>query len=542
MEGAGDGSDDMQSTTNNALPSLGELSRFMDGLDKGLRDKMQKIEDNAGASRGSEFIAFQRTMSEMSERLIQSEQLLKTLRNFCSPAWRLGDSMILEILKHCEIFEEAEHPWGMKKVKIPPAYNLCAKWRKVAVNSPSLWAQVELPMSSRLLDLCLQRSQGHPLKMTMFCQSFLDLKGKRLQRYRDVLRDALPRTNHLTVDWDEEEDALDDFLHKYIGQTELSSLRTIKISNNSEDRRLDPARATLNAPLLHSLEFYGMPPRVPFVVCDKLVELKLTGMHLDAESIMPALTRFPDLEYCELIIDDPLFVSHKVRHRRIALPKLRSLRVTYLPMSDIIHLFSHLDIPNSAYLEVGITSELVDPVSFKNFLGSRMTLHDKLSVSDKRGVVCTLTSTSKSLGKVELSGVSVLDLSSHLPNLLVVDLDMQFESLPSHAELIRILQCWPRLTHLGVHIRTKQFKVLLTALQDTSPLLCPRLQTLDCTGTKFSVSRMSRFLEFRAGHGAALQKLQLTKGFVTEGIDELISLVPVITEIEAAGKPEYAEE
>ncbi|KZS91758.1 hypothetical protein SISNIDRAFT_487076 [Sistotremastrum niveocremeum HHB9708] len=539
-ERPGDGSVDTQSTTS--LPSLGELSRFMDRLDQGLRREMRKLLDNEGASRGSEFSAFQQTITEMSERLVQSERLLKTQRNVCSPAWRLADEMVLEILKHCEFFNENESSWEMKKVKIPPAFSLCAKWRNVAINSPSLWTRVRLPMSSKLLDLCLRRSKALPLKMSILCEGFLALGAKRLERYRNVLRDALPRINHLTIEWDEEEDGLDNFLCKYIGQIELSSLRTVKITDGTGDRRFDPPRATLNAPLLYRLEFYGVPPRVPFVVSDKLVELKLAGDSLYAESILLALARFPHLEHCDIVIDDPLPASPESHPRRIALPRLQSLRVTNLPMSEVVYFFRYLDIPDSANLKVGIEDDSPVPIPFKNFLGLRMSSYDELSVSHERGTACSLTSTSKSLGKLEFRefSVSVLELASHLPDLSVVNFDMP--SLPSHADLIHILQCWPHLTHIGVHTRTKQFKVLLTALQDTSPLLCPRLQTLDCTGTKFSVSRMSHFLQFRAGHDAPLHKLQLTKGFVTEGIEELVALVPVITEIEATGKPKYAEE
>ncbi|KZS89500.1 hypothetical protein SISNIDRAFT_458699 [Sistotremastrum niveocremeum HHB9708] len=105
-------------------------------------------------------------------------------------------------------------------------------------------------------------------------------------------------------------------------------------------------------------------------------------------------------------------------------------------------------------------------------------------------------------------------------------------TLASRSSLIGALNSWTQLTHIGVFTEEMQFEKLLSALEAAPGPLCPKLQSLNCSGTRFSSTRMKHFLQSRKDNDVPLLELKFTKGFAEPNVAAFASLVPTLTEFE----------
>ncbi|KZS91759.1 hypothetical protein SISNIDRAFT_456341 [Sistotremastrum niveocremeum HHB9708] len=201
----------------------------------------------------------------------------------------------------------------------------------------------------------------------------------------------------------------------------------------------------------------------------------------------------------------------------------------------MIHLFDQLEIPSSA--DVSVRTEDHSHVFFNNvrpfdeFLGPRIRLYDELRIR-KSYAGLSYDLSSKSRGPLSvLNGSSeqvhsLADLASYTNSLS--SLHFEAGTLPSLPHLVEALRSLPLITHISIHNGEQGMDILLSALdpQDLhSEILCPQLESLDCSETKFESSRLQETLQVRKSKGFPVRELKTTRGFVTPDSDGLTSLV-----------------
>ncbi|KZS91726.1 hypothetical protein SISNIDRAFT_467333 [Sistotremastrum niveocremeum HHB9708] len=436
-------------------------------------------------------------------------------------ARRLPDELILDILARCA----KDHPSGRfspKGMFFPAAFCLCSKWRKIAIQSPSLWTDISLPMSSIIFNLFLSRSRNLPLSIDVDIEDMPSSK-EALDSLGSSLRQSLARVSFLRMVWSPRhvEKSLNVFLSDQFGDSEFTTLSCFKIDSYDS---FDEPIVSLNMPRLEILDYSSHISSFPkFMDTSTIIDLSLAGTDAQPDEVLDLLCDFPCLEYFVMgSSDEPVLIgSHDV----VRLEKLKMFSVSECHVDPVDYVIRHLQVPSSAYMRLD-TWEFNSSVSLQDFIGpyilqcheynidparpsgsSQPFLH---SLSSKS--ICNMYIWYEAKGRPEI--VSLQELAPYFINLSVIKLDIQI--LPSVPELIRTISFWPNIVHLGIHTREEDFERLLEAFRISPGLPCPLLESLDCTRTKFKAESMGQFLAARKNRGVPIQNLTFTEGFATE--------------------------
>ncbi|KZT36128.1 hypothetical protein SISSUDRAFT_1063921 [Sistotremastrum suecicum HHB10207 ss-3] len=460
---------------------------------------------------------------------------LKQQRNMFTAIGGLSDELILEILQYSIIDEEPRYNVGRrKKAALNPAFSLCARWRKIAVNTPSLWTTISLPSDLRFFRLCRDRSETLPLKLWLSDhkigpkESIMDVLGT-------PLRHLVPRVATLHVDWSGGDCTLNAFFKMAIGQKEWPSLISLNVSNRDWD--LDQA-PVLNTPMLQELQFYGGSDDLRLVPFGKLVKFYFESCTLDSETILTILAALHCVEHCEISNTDPPLGRPEGDLPLVVLPKLKTLRLHTLEVEDAARVYRQLETPSAAtiHFRTHTDDDPTNQASFGDLVGPEMAHCEKLSISwPSDDIKYTLESKTRGTITFELFSPEnapprfrhLSTLSTHPTNLTVLNLHLW--TLPCITILIPAMTSWSSIIQIGVCTEETEFEKLLTVLEETPEVVCPKLTTVNCSGTKFSSVRMKCFLQCRRNYDVPLQELKTTKGFAEPDVEIFMSLVPILT-------------
>ncbi|KZS91775.1 hypothetical protein SISNIDRAFT_487093 [Sistotremastrum niveocremeum HHB9708] len=354
----------------------------------------------------------------------------------------------------------------------------------------------------------------------------------------DPLRQLVPRITRLEMAWEKhsaDTGGLNGFLATYIGRKEFSNLRSLDLTDLRNG--VEPS-VTLNTPGLRSFKYRGELGHLPNIEAPRLVDLHVNWQLMTLPEILTILSRYPTLKNCKieqsgLMTKD--FGNHGTRSK-VALRRMRSFYAGEFYTNDMIYLFEHLELPDSASVTLGIESDRhEEDAPLTDLLGPQIALADgiKIAGANLSEINYTLFRASGQFEVVHRKAgnaifESPLNLASYPNNL--TSLEFHIQRLPSMQDLIAILTYWSSLTHIRVCTEELSFEKLLTALEETPQTVCPELQSLDCTGTKFSGPRMKVWLAFRKQRCVGLKELTVTKGFAEPKLDDINDLVEMFFE------------
>ncbi|KZS95248.1 hypothetical protein SISNIDRAFT_543553 [Sistotremastrum niveocremeum HHB9708] len=466
--------------------------------------------------------------------------------------------------------EGAEHKY---RLRVSPAFSVCATWRQIAINTPTLWSRISLPTSGKLFKLFRDRSRSVPLDVITTC--YADDDGE-VMGHGDALRQIIPRISRLEL----ADPGLSaaDFFKENVCQREFSSLLILEISILDWDEQ---GLYTLNAPVIHTLIYHGPPSLRPLVHPHRLVNLSYSPSQATSSQLLGILSEMPNLEQCSIRNEDDSenlgLPSSNVARAKVPLPRLKRLHISNLSSHKLIHLLEHLVLPPCASVELRVFE--TGPTTsgdFFRFAGSYMASCDSLEITKSEAIspenfeydsrlandyplgegpgIC-LKLRSETRGPVKLHWIfdedddddsmfprieyqSLETLASYPNDLIFVALKF---NLPTTRELIEALSSWSCLSHICVQVSEDDFERFLTALEDTPDIICPALTILDCCGIRFSSVRMASFLEFRKDRGVPIHEIIMTRGFAEGGVDEFIHLVPTVSFIEPEVESEAKE-
>ncbi|KZS96358.1 hypothetical protein SISNIDRAFT_482934 [Sistotremastrum niveocremeum HHB9708] len=468
----------------------------------------------------------EQSFSEMEGRLAL---FMKRQRNNCAPINGLSDELILEILKYCNDHEDIVTAVSKANIfRLPPAYSLCWRWRKLAVSCPSLWTSIALPSNPNFFRLLRDRSGTLPLTI-LFCMPNLDPEGQKMNQAGDTLRLLAPRIARLFVVWAGSR-SLHEFLTSCIGQKSLGSLLTLSIISHNPSRVVE---CELNTPLLRELRFVGALGDIPGVSAERLVKLFVRAESMELAKLLPLLDKFPMLETLE-IENTIMAVEPDVPDNlpNVALHNLRNLSAKWFYVSEMGLFLDHLTIPSSARASLGVKEDNRVDFHVGDFVGAQMSTAHGLSITGKASHLL-YTVFRECGGSMPISyealeptaaGVKFLvTLASYATPLQL--LSLRIPALPHIQDLIQALTSWPSIKHIRVCTDETEFERLLLALEETPHIVCPRLEILDCSGTYFSTARVRGFLAFRKEHGHPLRELRITEGWAEPDAAVFASLV-----------------
>ncbi|KZS91785.1 hypothetical protein SISNIDRAFT_487103 [Sistotremastrum niveocremeum HHB9708] len=348
----------------------------------------------------------------------------------------------------------------------------------------------------------------------------------------------------MTVDWDEDErrtQFFNSFITQHIGSKEFSSLQSLIFDSCHSGRPGNPP-STMNTPMLSNLTFHAEIFTIPRLSPENIVNLDYTCLFMTPPEVLDLLSAFPALEQCSITDTEPEgYAEDRVDHAVVSLNHLRSLSIKSRWFEDVDYLLDHMDIPATATTIIGLlgVGDDEDDATFESLIGSRLRLYDGLKlVQSPHSLVATLTP--KFGGSLQFSyegdlwrtlkDMSLSSFSAY--SSILSSIDLEIPSLSSAVELVEALRPSP-LIHIRVRTQEASFERLLTALEDTPGVVCPFLESIDCTGTPFSAARMRNFLNFREAKAIPLRELKITKGLCDPDTHGFLSIVDRLIEVDA---------
>ncbi|KZT40371.1 hypothetical protein SISSUDRAFT_1127264 [Sistotremastrum suecicum HHB10207 ss-3] len=534
----------------NGIPSALQLSELLAAFENSIAEGVQIIQKQALHTRQDDAKLEQvdQAFSQLNQRISSLPIRLKQQRNLCTPLGRLSDEIILQILGYCLVSNAGENSsqdlyYIKETIPLSSAFFLCRRWRDLANSYPPLWSQVALPCNPNLFRLFRDRSGTSRMRvhLTNVGVRFDDV---HMHALGDPLCQLAPRISEMEVDWSyntENRLRLDQFLARHLRQNQLSSLELLLLSDGGSHQLTD---YSINAPALRTLRISAKRPTTPlYMRVENLVELSYLCDCLSPFNILRLLSEFPHLERCSIFDQIPDSQSHTETLPVISLPRLKSIHIGSLYLSDMIQVLENLKVPSSARLRLQTDEPHSRSTSIETLLAPYLASTQEIHVvKSKCMVTYRLTSDAGGLLLVEntfdhgrrIAVTSLVALSRYPTNLSRINLKVQH--LPSLYDLVHVLSSWPSVKHIGVCTPYDDFERLLTALMETPNTMCPLLRSFDCTGTKFSGNYMKRFLEFRTSKCVALQELNITEGFSDLEPGEVAHLVGKVREIPVESK------
>ncbi|KZT32981.1 hypothetical protein SISSUDRAFT_455734 [Sistotremastrum suecicum HHB10207 ss-3] len=467
---------------------------------------------------------------------------LKARQNACTCIGKLSDELVVEVMQYCMLYEHSQPTF-----RLPSAFALCAKWRTIAINSPSLWSMIALPSPLNLVKLFQGRSGTCLLHVRINNKNFIG-NSMESRQLGDRFRYLIPRIANLRIDWENDDpnsQSFSQFIDEHIGRKVFSSLKVLSMN----DPRVQGESEALTTPALREFHFHGPPSHVLRVSVTHLVTLYYSWASMTVEQVLDLLVEFPLLEHCHIQNSRPIF-SAPPRNDRLptSLNRLKSLSINVFHVSNMRAILKYLNYPASANLSI---ETLLDPagdtvtsVGFVEFVKSLLpTNFDEMATLwDFGRVVYTFAPVDKSISrleigfrldvdaKVEIRGCHLFINSEATRN--VSRMHLRARTLGNTRWQIEVLRNLPLLTHIRLGASENDFDNFLTALEETPDVVCPLLRSLDCTGTEFNNARMKHFLNFRQEMGVGLHELKFTKGCCQPDTDGLSSLIPQLYELD----------
>jgi hypothetical protein len=97
---------------------------------------------------------------------------LKIQRNAQSPSHRIPDELLVRIFELVQLHDDADDGWISGETSLPEegwwrVMSVCTRFRTVAVEAPELWTRFDQGWPEKWRDVCLQRAQSWPLRISV---------------------------------------------------------------------------------------------------------------------------------------------------------------------------------------------------------------------------------------------------------------------------------------------------------------------------------------------------------------------------------------
>lgn len=406
----------------------------------------------------------------------------------------------------------------------------CTRWRNIAIGSPFLWTRVSLPIHPKLFPLIAERSGNRRLTVQVSNTHHEDKHSQEV-RIGNPLSDLASRIAHLEISWDRSDEksrSLNDFLATHVDEVEFSSLRYLEVQ--SPDCQ-EESTCYLYMPALRRLVYNGDVKYRPGFTTFDLVHLRVEWFGMTSSDILDLLSECRQLEHCTISNDDPDVQDDQPPVRKVALHRIQDISIHSLCLSEAIHLFQCLELPLSTCVAVTIDRYwgAEENATFSSFLGPRIQPHNELVISGAGGQITydliSNGSSAWSVSETICNDLQSLPILASYPHSLV-NLGFENAKLPSLHQLVQTLTSWCFIRHISaIKMEEKDLEKLFAALEHDGATVCPHLESVDCTETKFKRSQLQHFLECRSAKGLRLQKLVTTRGFLDPDVEGLASLV-----------------
>ncbi|KZS91733.1 hypothetical protein SISNIDRAFT_487050 [Sistotremastrum niveocremeum HHB9708] len=516
-------------------PNLSELCSELETM---IEDKIEPhLVENPDLP-NDELDAAERAVDQIQTRLMTTASLLKQQRNRRTPIGRLTDDVILEILQYCDFDRLQDHSFSA--IQIPPAFTLCSKWRNVAINAPSLWVDISLPLTPEFFDIFLHRSGNSPLNVNVSNTQIPEDEDEEDEgdaaiddHLRAPLRRVIPRIGQLKIIWKTGTGRawiLTRFLEDTFDQTELPSLTLLDIVIEDTDyfEQSDKSLIAMNTPRLQEFRFAGYLPFMPLVSAESVTRLVYDSTFwIDSPSqISNLLSKFPNLEQCT-IDSDPKEVEDTGTCVAVSANKLKSAEIGTLYLSAANDFLTKLQMPVVASFSLKIThgnEPLPAEGVFEELLKAQISwAHEMEVVNDEDGYQFALRSKLGRQMKITYSlpesttpglswreEVSFSRLAEQSNNLSTLALCL--DPLPPMDHLTAFLHSSSSLTHIRITTSRVDFPAFLKALESPE-ILCPLLTSIDCTGINPDMDRVCQFLDLRKRLGVPLKEVKISKDY-----------------------------
>lgn len=386
----------------------------------------------------------------------------------------------------------------------------------------------------------MQDSEG----VDAFCNTFLQL---------------LPRVSHLHLEWNDGQGADDDLRYKIVhlmGLEELTSLKSLEITDWNEDSDRLP-NFIIDTPALTKFVFGGDFAHMPRV-SRNVTDFDCDCADLGPREMLALLSRHPQLEILDISNADPPAYVERGTYSVVSLPKLKSLCVRSFLPTDMNDLIKNLHVPSWRTMRLSIfldeSAALNHPQGewgIEEFLGHRLFSFDGIIFFQKASrfnFYYTLTTKSGQEMHVKFkvtpgprTPIASLSKLSSYPNTLT-SVTFDIPKLPTTFDLTQALSSWSNITCIQVRTEKTHFVRLLKVLEQEPEIICPLLEVLDCNGTVFQSSRLSRFLRFRKRCGKPLHQLRVGFGVLdTSTMHKFQALVGEVDEVQTPPQPSYRD-
>ncbi|KAG9219931.1 hypothetical protein CCMSSC00406_0009534 [Pleurotus cornucopiae] len=290
---------------------------------------------------------------------------LQTLRNASSPISKLPTRLIPRIFflaKLVSIEERfATHRYCAPDSKARNWLNVagvCRTWRKIVLDAPSLWNNLDL-REIRHLDwakLILARSKGASLQVK--CTG-----SKREHALLSIVLEHISDIQVLNITTDISHfTELQKIIKARTANISLINLRSLNLNNSTYRTTTKLRKALLHAPFLQKLELSGIciPSSIPPL--PQLRRLRISSISSGSKNegmpmtaLLSCLLNTPSLE--ELEVDNALGkVGRKKDRTTVRLPKLSWISLTSDHVANST-LFQHIHYPASARIKFHSTTE-----------------------------------------------------------------------------------------------------------------------------------------------------------------------------------------
>ncbi|KZS91735.1 hypothetical protein SISNIDRAFT_467343 [Sistotremastrum niveocremeum HHB9708] len=221
---------------------------------------------------------------------------VKTMHNLSIPIGRLPDELILEVFKFGitrRSPKSGDEDW---KYNLHPAYFTCSRWRRIAINTPSLWSTIVLPSPDPFFRLLESRAISPSLTTQVstkpLLRVFINMASTSRTRTVPLLAEHLlkiaSRISYLWINWCEDDyiweseilrvPDLSEFFGVCLKGGDFSALKVLDI----DDGRVSHGRMPgINAPLLQKMRFYADVTTFPKFTADGTPATNLLSLELE---------------------------------------------------------------------------------------------------------------------------------------------------------------------------------------------------------------------------------------------------------------------
>ncbi|KZS89098.1 hypothetical protein SISNIDRAFT_459069 [Sistotremastrum niveocremeum HHB9708] len=452
--------------------------------------------------------------------------------NLRSPQGRLPDEMFSRIFEyHVEGLIE-DHEYINDQFEWRNILSVCSRWRSIAMNTPSIWSNINLAWGIPLVEQHMCLAVNAPLHFTL--RDGAELSTEQVDAFAEMIPLNRHRVAGINIEWDVETCPLRDFYSIILSTLSGSypMLKTLVLSSEAVHTAFPLQDSEFrNLQVLH-LQNFRLPPTI-WLQCPRLKSFTLEAEFAleHPQPILDLLTQHPlleELDLCGLAFTQWRGPALTVNMDPIRMPYLRRLRLFKISHPALRWLLDMLDLPSSVEFDFElrlVSFDNVVPESFSATVLSRMRAATwlNLELPSQYHTIFTFGCSESQSDRISLRGETcdVAAFPFEALQALFIEVDPSLTTLTAET-WSRIFEEWDQINDLT--IRTDNVSPCLTALvipdaaePSATPTTaveehpCPSLRDLDIKKCKYDPSLLLRLLKQRHDAQIALENLHFTQ-------------------------------